>query len=77
MTERTGAAVDIDLVVGEVEVAHGRHGDHCEGFVDLEQVDIWCRPTNPVEQLASTATISSSKCPAAPAASARSSDAMA
>ena len=39
MAERAGAAVDVDLLVREAEVAHRRHRDDREGFVDLEEVD--------------------------------------
>ena len=39
MAERAGAAVDVDLVVGESKVAHRRHRDDRESLVDLEEVD--------------------------------------
>jgi hypothetical protein len=40
MAERAGAAVHVDLVVRQVELAHRRHGDHRERLVDLVQVDV-------------------------------------
>ena len=40
MAERAGAAVHVDLVVRQAEVAHRRHGDDGEGLVDLEEVDV-------------------------------------
>ncbi len=40
MAERAGAAVDIDLVMRQIEIAHRRHGDDREGLVDLEQIDL-------------------------------------
>ena len=39
MSQRTGAAVDIDLAVGNIQRAHGHQADHGKGFVDLEQID--------------------------------------
>src|SRR5471032_3548208 len=39
VAQRAGAAVDVDLVVRDVEVAHGGHRHGGERFVDLEQVD--------------------------------------
>ncbi|MCY1187863.1 hypothetical protein D9M73_288970 [compost metagenome] len=50
MTEGAGAAVDIDLVVWQVEVFHGRQGDHGEGLVDLEQVDFGQVPAGAFHQ---------------------------
>src|SRR5690349_118276 len=35
-----GAAVDVELFVRDVEVAHRDHCDAGEGLVDLEQVDV-------------------------------------
>src|SRR5581483_2306958 len=35
-----GAAVDVGLLVRDVEVLHEPHGDRGEGLVDLEQVDV-------------------------------------
>ena len=32
-------AVDVDLLVGEAEIAHRRHRHHGESLVDLEEVD--------------------------------------
>ena len=39
MAERAGAAVDVDLLVGKVEVAHRGHRDDREGLVDLVEID--------------------------------------
>ncbi|EAZ58424.1 hypothetical protein PA2G_01665 [Pseudomonas aeruginosa 2192] len=50
MAQRTGAAVDVEALVGQVEVAHCRHADHGEGFVDLEQVDLAQRPAGTLHQ---------------------------
>lgn len=35
-----GAAVDVDLGVGDAEVVHGDHADAGEGLVDLVEVDV-------------------------------------
>ncbi len=51
-----GAAVDVDLVVGDAEVAHREHGDAGEGLVDLEQVDVGDGPAG-LGQQASIAPI--------------------
>ena len=40
VAERTGAAVDVDLVAGHAHLAHEGHGHHGEGFVDLPEIDI-------------------------------------
>src|ERR1017187_5447994 len=40
MTEGAGAAVDVDLFVRQTDIAHRRHGDHRERFVDLVQIHI-------------------------------------
>ena len=39
MAERAGAAVDVDLLMRQREIAHRRHRDDSERLVDLEQVD--------------------------------------
>src|SRR5205085_3201732 len=36
MAERAGAAVDVEFVAGNAEVALRRHGDDGKGLVDLE-----------------------------------------
>ena len=51
MAERAGAAVDVDLLVRQAEVAHRRHGDDGEGLVDLEQIDGIRAPAGLLEQL--------------------------
>ena len=51
MAERAGAAVDVDLLVRQPEVAHRRHGDDGEGLVDLEQIDEVLAPPGLLEQL--------------------------
>ena len=55
MAERACAAVDVDLVVGQAERAHGGHGDDGEGLVDFEQVDIRKRPARAFKQHADSA----------------------
>ncbi len=40
MAERNRAAIDVDLVAVELEVADEFLGDDRKGLVDLEQVDI-------------------------------------
>jgi hypothetical protein len=52
MAERAGAAIDVQLLAGNAEVALRRHRDHREGFVDLEQIDIADAPADLVEQFA-------------------------
>ena len=47
MAERAGAAVHVDLLVRQAEVAHGRHGDDGERLVDLVEVDIARRSSRP------------------------------
>ncbi len=47
--------MDIDLVVWQVEVLHGRQGDHSEGFVDLEQVNFGQIPAGTLHQLVDSA----------------------
>ena len=39
MAERAGAAMDVDFVVRQIEIAHRRHGDNGEGLVDFEEID--------------------------------------
>jgi hypothetical protein len=55
MAERAGAAVDVDLLVGKAEIAHGGHGDDGEGLVDFEEIDIRKRPASALEQRANSA----------------------
>ena len=50
MTERNGAAVDIDDVVRDAEVGHRRNGDRSKGLVELEEVDIGERQSGPLER---------------------------
>jgi len=45
MAERAGAAVHIDLVVRQIEVAHGGHRDDRERLVDLVEADVEKIPT--------------------------------
>ena len=49
MAECAGAAVDVDLLVGKTEIAHGGHGDDGEGLVDFEQVDFREGPASAFE----------------------------
>src|ERR1700674_709805 len=51
MTERAGAAVNIDARVVEAKVAHGGHDHDRERLVDLEQIDVVLRPADLVQQL--------------------------
>ena len=39
MSERAGAAIDVDLVVSDADILHRRHGDAGKGFVDFIQID--------------------------------------
>ena len=52
MPERTGATVDVYLGGVQAQLAHGGHGNHGEGLVDLEQIDLLDGPTGAVHQLA-------------------------
>ena len=40
MAERAGAAVHVDLVVRQPQVAHGAQRDHRERLVDLIEADV-------------------------------------
>jgi hypothetical protein len=51
MAERAGAAMDVEFLAGNSEVALRGHGDNREGFVDLKQIDVADAPTDLVEQL--------------------------
>src|SRR5208337_4824541 len=48
MAERAGAAMDIHLVMRQIEIAHRRHGDDGKGLVDLEQVHFAETPARPI-----------------------------
>src|SRR5229473_8711742 len=50
MAERAGAAIDVELLSGDAEIALRRHRHHREGLVDLEQVDVTDAPADLVEQ---------------------------
>jgi hypothetical protein len=52
MTERAGAAIDVQPLPGDAEILLRRHCHHGKGFVDLEQIDIADVPANLVQQLA-------------------------
>jgi hypothetical protein len=52
MAERAGAAIDVEFLAGNSEIALCRHRHHRERLVDLEQVDIADAPADLVEQLA-------------------------
>src|SRR5258708_13094127 len=52
MTERTGAAVDVQLLPGNAEIALRGHRHHRKRFIDFEQVDVADAPADLVEQLA-------------------------
>ena len=45
MAERAGAAIHIDDVMRQAQIAHRRHGDDGESFVDLIEIDI-ARPAS-------------------------------
>src|SRR5271163_2583121 len=51
VAQGAGAAVDVDLVMREVEVAHGGHGDNGKRLVDFEQIDLVAVPAEPGQQL--------------------------
>ena len=51
MAERGGAAMDVDLLVRDAEVAHGEHGDAGERLVDFEQVDVIDAPAGLLQRL--------------------------
>src|SRR6516164_3538490 len=40
MAERDRSAIDVDLVAIELEVANILLRNHCEGLIDLEQIDV-------------------------------------
>ena len=50
MAKRTGAAIDVHDIMGEVHLMHERQRHHGEGFVDLPQIDILFLPANPLQQ---------------------------
>ena len=50
MTLGAGAAVDVDLFRIQAEFLDWHHGDHSEGFVDLEQVNVFLAPAGFGEQ---------------------------
>src|SRR6476619_992644 len=50
MAERAGAAIDVEPVPVNAEVALRRHRDHGKRLVDLEQVDVADAPADLVEQ---------------------------
>ena len=47
VAQRAGAAVHVDDLVRQLELAHRRHRHRGEGFVDLPQVDLRRRPSRP------------------------------
>ena len=49
MPVRDSAAVDVDHVLGEPDLAQAGQGDGGEGLVDLDTIDIADRPAGPVE----------------------------
>src|SRR6185503_10046470 len=51
MAKRTGAAMNVEAVGWNVELAHRRQRHHSESFVDLKQIDIAHPPADAVEQL--------------------------
>src|SRR5581483_8802940 len=51
MAERAGAAMHVELLARNVEIARRRHRHHREGFVDLEEIDVGNRPAGFRQQL--------------------------
>src|SRR6266566_1853597 len=51
MAERAGAAMDVELVAGNGEIALRRHRHHGKRLVDLKEIDIADAPADLVEQL--------------------------
>src|SRR3954452_17974991 len=51
MAERAGAAIDVQSVTGNAEVALRSHCDYRKSLVDLEQVDISNAPAYLVQEL--------------------------
>jgi hypothetical protein len=49
--ERTGAAIDVQFLSGDAEIALCRHRHHRKRFIDLEQIYIADTPADLVEQL--------------------------
>ena len=51
VAQRRRAAVDVDLVVGDAEVAHRDHRDAGEGLVDLVEIDVGDAPAGLLQHL--------------------------
>ncbi len=51
MAQGGGAAVDVDLLVRQLEVGHGGHGDHREGLVDFVEVHVLGLPAGLGEEV--------------------------
>ena len=51
VAQRGRAAVDVDLVVGDAEVAHRDHRDAGEGLVDLVEIDLGRVPAGLLQHL--------------------------
>ena len=49
MAEGAGSAVDVQLLVRDVQFPGGQHGNHGEGLVDLEQVHLTGGPASPIQ----------------------------
>ena len=50
MPQRDAAALRVDHVVGDSELALGAHDDRGEGFVDLDEIQIGCGESLPLER---------------------------
>src|SRR3546814_16322486 len=50
MPQRAGAAMDVHLVLRQVQLPHRRHGDDRESLVDLVEVDVPGVPPGPFEE---------------------------
>src|SRR5690606_15583642 len=52
MAQRACAAMNIDLVVRQIEIAHGGHSNDCKSFIDLKEIDITEIPADFLGKLA-------------------------
>ena len=52
MAQRAGATVHVQDVTWNTEIPLRRHGDNCEGLVDLEQIHVPDAPAGLIEELA-------------------------
>ena len=52
MADGNRSAVDVQFVVGDIELPLKHQGDPCEGFIHLEQVDVFDSEPGLLERLA-------------------------